>query len=185
MQEFVHRRRVPAARTKHWRVFYTSPRTEKKCEERLLASRLDVFLPKRIVVRQWKDRRMKVEEPLFQSYIFAHVDERERIRVLQVPGIVRCLAFGGALAALSDAEVEQLKIAQNDPERLVATGASLPVPGTPVTVEVGPLRGLRGEVVEHRGQTHVVIHIAALRQAVRVRIAAAWLRTADRPYYAV
>ena len=159
-----------------WRVFYTAPRAEKKCEGRLLQQQIDIFLPKRVVVRQWKDRKKKVVEPLFPNYLFAHVDEPGRLQVLRTPGIVRCVSFGGALASLSEEEIDQLKITQNDPARLLPVDFPLPLRGTRVTVTEGPLKGLRGEVVSHRGDTHLILHVPGIRQAVRVNVPAAWTR---------
>ena len=163
---------------RHWRVFYTFPRAEKKAEERLQELQIKVLLPKCVVVRQWKDRKKKVTEPLFRNYIFACVDELERLRVLQTQGIVRCVAFGQHLAEISEEEIEQLKIAQNDPRRL-ALGHWVPEIGKHVTVVEGPLRGLSGEVLEHRGQTYVIVRIYAIRQAVKINVPSAWLRASE------
>ena len=135
-----------------------------------------MYLPKNEVVRQWKDRKKKVIEPLFRNYIFAHVDEQERLAVLKTPGIVRCVSFGGALAEVDSREIEQLKIAQQDPARLRLVEGPLPGLGEPVTITEGPLRGLCGEVAEHRGQYHVILRITAIQQAVRVHVPAAWVR---------
>ena len=66
-----------------WRVFYTQARAEKKCEQRLVQRRVEVYLPTHKVVRQWKDRKKKVVEPLFRNYIFVRVDEQERLHVLR------------------------------------------------------------------------------------------------------
>ncbi|GIV59070.1 UpxY family transcription antiterminator [Rhodocaloribacter litoris] len=159
---------------KYWRVFYTAPRAEKKCEQRLQERRFEVFLPKRAVIRQWKDRKKKVIEPLFPNYLFAKVDEGERIRVLQTDGIVRCVSFGGRLAQMSEEEIENLRITQNDPLRLEPLHGPLPPRGTKVVVQEGPFRGLRGEVVSHRGETHVVLIVPTIRQAVRINIPAVW-----------
>ncbi len=161
---------------KPWRVFYTRPRAEKKCEERLREQHLEVFLPKYTAVRQWKDRKKKVTEPLFRNYVFAHVDDRERLRVLRTQGIVRCVSFGGRLAAVDPKEIEQLKILQRDPERLAATSYPRFQVGEHVAVTEGPMAGLRGEVTEHRGQQYVVVRVQAIRQAVRVHVPAQWIR---------
>ncbi len=158
-----------------WRVFYTRARAEKKCEERLGQRCIEVYLPKCEVVRQWKDRKKKVIEPLFRNYIFAHVDEQDRLRALKTPGIVRCISFGGTLAEVDQTEIEQLKIAQQDPARLRIVDSPLPTLGEVVTITEGPLRGLRGEVAEHRGQYHVILYVTAIRQAVRVHVPAAWV----------
>lgn len=160
---------------RQWRVFYTQSRAEKQCEGRLEKQHIDVFLPKCQVVRQWKDRKKKVIEPLFRNYIFAHVDEQDRLRVLKTKGIVRCVSFGKTPAIVDADEVEQLKIAQKDPARLRLVDAPLPPLGETVTITEGPLRGLKGEVAEHRGQYHVILRMTAIRQAVRINVPGAWL----------
>lgn len=161
-------------RPEPWRVFYTRPRAEKKCEERLRNCRIEVFLPQRTVVQQWKDRKQKVTQPLFQNYIFARVDEQERIAVLRSPGIVRCVAFGGRPASITEDEIERLRIMQTRPEWLEPVDVPLPSVGKKITVDTGPLRGLSGVVVEHRGTTHLVVQISSIKQAVKVIIPATY-----------
>jgi len=133
-------------------------------------------LPTRIAIRQWKDRKKKVVVPLFPNYLFAHVDERERLQVLQTSGIVRCVSFGGALAEVPPEEIENLRITQNDPGCLEPLTFPLPKEGTRVVIEEGPLRGLKGEVVSHRGQAHLVLTVPSIRQAVRLNVPAAWTK---------
>jgi transcription antitermination factor NusG len=160
-----------------WRVFYTRARAEKTCEQRLTDARIEVFLPKHTVVRQWSDRRRSVSQPLFQNYIFARVDERERIAVLRSPGIVRCVAFGGRPATVTQDEIDRLRIMQTRPEWLEPVEALLPGVGNDVTIDSGPLRGLSGVVVEHRGDTHLVVQIPSVKQAVKVILPAAYAQT--------
>ena len=168
-----------------WRVFYTFPRAEKKCEERLAKARIEVFLPQRSVVRQWKDRKKKVVEPLFRNYIFARVNERERLQVLRTQGVVQCVSFGGRLAGVSEEEVEQIRIAQKEGGRLsVVDYEPRPARGEVVSVVEGPLRGLRGEVVDYRGQTHLLVAIPAIRQALKISVPAAWVRSRPSRAYA-
>lgn len=159
-----------------WRVFYTFPRAEKKAEKRLDDGRIEVFLPKHTVVRQWSDRKKKVVEPLFRNYIFARVDEKERLRVLQTDGIVRCVSFQGTPAEVRDDEIEQIRRAiEHGGDFAVVDYVPRPDVGSKVVVTEGPLRGLKGEVREHRGQTNVLVAITAIRQALRVNVPAAWV----------
>lgn len=167
-----------------WRIFYTAPRAELKCEERLLEQAVDVFLPKIATIRKWKDRKKKVEEALFRSYIFANVDEKDRLYVLQTPGIVRCVAFGGKLAEMTTDEIEQLKITRKDPEQLALFGPWIPPVGKAVTVTEGPMQGLSGEVIQHRGQTHVIVRIETLKQAVKVNVPIEWVCETSQVYVA-
>ena len=161
-----------------WRVFYTRARAEKKCEERLDDRRINVLLPKRAVQRQWSDRTQRVVEPLFRNYIFAKVNEKERLRVLRTRGIVRCVTFRGEPARLREEEAEQLQRTQQAPGRLEAVDLR-PEIGTPVVVTDGPLQGLTGRVLEHRGRAHVFIRVESVQQSVKVEIAAGNLE--ERP----
>jgi transcription antitermination factor NusG len=163
-----------------WRVFYTRARAEKKCEDRLHDRRIEVLLPKRKVVRQWSDRKKEVIEPLFRNYIFAQVDEKDRLRVLQTPGIVRCVHFNGTPARLRETEVEQIQRTQKTPDRLSVVDLRPPV-GETVTITEGPLQGLSGEVREHRGQTYVLVRVETIRQAVKVQVPADWVETGGDP----
>lgn len=162
-----------------WRVFYTAARAEMKCERRLDEQSIEVFLPKYRTVRQWSDRKKWITEPLFRNYIFARVDEAERIQVLQTDGIVRCIAFAGRLASLSGEEVEQLKIAQRCPDKISHLETYRPKLGEHVEIKEGPLRGLKGEVVQHRGSTFIVLVVSAIRQAVRVEVPAHLVKRED------
>lgn len=159
-----------------WRVFYTRARAEKKCETRLQDRRIDVLVPKKKEVRQWSDRKKEVTVPLFRNYLFARVDEKDRLRVLRTKGIVRCVHFDGEPARLREETVEQIKTAQQAPERLSAADLRPPI-GETVTITDGPegLRGLTGEVREHRGQLHLIVRVKAIRQAMKVEVPADWV----------
>lgn len=162
-----------------WRVFYTFPRAEKKCEDRLKNKRIEVFLPTFTALRQWSDRKKKVVEPLFNNYIFAKVDERDRLRVLQTDGIVRCVSFDGKPAVVTEEEIDSIRRAvEYEGEFAVVDYVPRPDVGTKVIVTEGPMRGLRGEVREHRGQTHLLVSIAAIRQALRINVPAQWVQAA-------
>lgn len=156
---------------KYWRVFYTKARSEMKCETRLEEKGIDVFLPKMEEVHQWSDRKKRVTVPLFRSYIFANVDERDRLRTLQTDGITRCLMFGGRMAAMQEREIEQLKILQKNRDMLsIARYGMRPSIGEEVVIEDGPFEGLTGIVMDHRGRLELIVSIDTIRQAVRVRL---------------
>lgn len=157
-----------------WRVFYTRARAEKKCEERLEDRRIDVLVPKKKEIRQWSDRKKEVTVPLFRNYLFAQVDEKDRLRVLRTNGIVRCVHFDGEPARLREETVEQLKRTQQAPDRL-STVDLRPEIGETVTITEGPLKGLTGEVRQHRGQTYVLVRVEAIRQAVKAEVPADWV----------
>ena len=165
---------TPPPETAVWRVFYTRPRAEKKAAARLAAAGHDVFLPLRAALRQWSDRRQTVAVPLFPGYLFARVDERARLDVLQDEAVVKTVHFGGTLAAVPDREVALLKALAAAPDRIeaVARGA-FPV-GAEVYVARGPLAGVHGRVVGHPRDRYLLVEVPSVQQAVRVHLPTDW-----------
>jgi len=94
---------------KKWLVIYTRPRAEKQVNERLIEEGFETFLPLHKVIRQWSDRKKKVEIPLFSSYIFIYTREREREKILNVFGVVRFIFYLGKPAVVREIEIENIK----------------------------------------------------------------------------
>jgi transcription antitermination factor NusG len=92
-----------------WFVLYTQPRSEKKVVDRLEKIGLTVYCPMTIQVRQWSDRKKKVEVPLLNSYVFVHLAEADRNLVFEVPGVVRYLFWLGQPAVVRDHEIKTLQ----------------------------------------------------------------------------
>ena len=92
-----------------WFVLYTQPRNEKKVAERLEKAGITAYCPMTIQVRQWSDRKKKVEVPLLNSYVFVHLPEANRNLVFEIPGIVRYLFWLGEPAVVRDEEIKTLQ----------------------------------------------------------------------------
>jgi len=58
------------------------------------------FLPLYSSVRRWTDRRVSLELPLFPGYVFVRLPLRDRLRVVQIPSVVRLVGFNGLPTAL-------------------------------------------------------------------------------------
>src|SRR5256886_5981536 len=57
------------------------------CSSDLLEqSSVESFLPLYEECRRWKDRRMRLQLPLFPGYVFVHLALRDRLKVLRIPG---------------------------------------------------------------------------------------------------
>ena len=74
-----------------WYALYTRPRHEKTVYERLSEKEFDTYLPLVKRVSQWKDRKKKIEEPLFKSYLFCNFEYKYRFDVLETNGIVKII----------------------------------------------------------------------------------------------
>ncbi len=153
---------------RHWYAIYTRPRFEKKVYKELEQKKLEALLPLRTISKVWSDRVKKVEEPLFPSYVFVHVDKSERFLALQTSGVVRMVSFGGEPVRIPSQQIEAvMRILQlgydPEPHQYLRQGDA-------VEVVVGPLKGIRGYFVEERGKTRLAIAVDAIQQAMAVEV---------------
>lgn len=158
--------------TKRWCVLYTKPRSEFKALEQLEESNIEVYLPTITITRQWKDRKKKVVEALFKSYIFIYADETERYIALAKDAVVKTIFFNGKPAVVSQKEIDNLKKMLASPERLEVFNGI--VKGSIVKIEAGPFKGIEG-VVESisKDESTLSISVQMLNRTVTTIIPAA------------
>lgn len=92
-----------------WHVLYTAPRAEKRVNQQLAELGIQTFLPLQFVIRQWADRKKRVEVPLFSSYIFVRNSEREYYSIVQTPGVVRFVYHCGRPAVIRSDEIDRIR----------------------------------------------------------------------------
>ena len=97
------------AHPKNWFVVYTNPRAEKKVAERLRKLGIEVYCPLLKTMRQWSDRKKKVDIPLFTSYLFVHLEDGDRNRVFMADGVVRYLYWLGKPAIVRQSEIDTIR----------------------------------------------------------------------------
>ncbi|MEK0441342.1 MAG: hypothetical protein RL403_320 [Bacteroidota bacterium] len=148
---------------------YTTSRAEKKVAERLVEAGVEVFLPMVEVLRQWSDRKKKVQKALFNGYVFVKTDRNNLWNCLQIPGAVKFVNFSGEPATIRDEDVEMI-------QRLVATGVSIETdgseisPGEKVKVIGGSLEDMVGECIEKGNKDYFLIRIPGIYQNLLVSI---------------
>lgn len=143
----------------------------------MIRKRHQVYLPLVETIRQWSDRKKKVELPLFPSYVFARISEAERFSVLNSNGVVRFVSFSGEPARIPDKDLQSVRrLLETCPE---VTAEQYLKNGDRVRVIVGPLRDLEGFVLDTRRSKKLVIQIDAIRQAVAVEIPPGYVEKID------
>lgn len=152
----------------HWYAAYTSANHEKRVAEQLAVRGVEHFLPLYSSPRRWKDRRVTIERPLFPGYVFVHMALRDRLRVVQVPGVAWLVEFNGKPAALPREEMEKLMGGLEnglhaEPHPYLAVGRH-------VRIKDGPLAGLEGTVRRCKGKWRVVLSLDLILRSVSVDI---------------
>jgi len=151
-----------------WYAIYTRPRHEKKVFALLEEKMQEVFLPLVIQVRLWKDRKKKVEVPLFNSYLFARFDYKNRFDLLQTKGIVKIVNFRGTPAVVPDWQIESLKKMLDNPKKMRLENYMRT--GQEVEVIEGAFKGMRGAVKTIKGTEQLLVTIEGVMQTVSVEI---------------
>ncbi len=157
----------------HWLVIHTKPRYEKKVAASLERKGFEVYLPLKKVVRQWSDRRKKVQEPLFKSYIFIHVDEANRQAALVTEGVVRYLYWCGAPAVVRDHEIDAIREFLGETEYLDEDKLEF-LPGSEIEIKWGAFRGEKGECLARQGD-HLILLIESLGQVIKAEVPVRYL----------
>jgi len=151
-----------------WYVAHTSANHEKRVTQQLLERSVEHFLPLYDSVRRWKDRRMKLQVPLFPGYVFVRLPLRDRLKVLQIPGVARLISFNGQPAALPDNEIEALRAG------LAAQLRAEPHPyltvGRRVRVRRGPLEGVEGILIRKKNAYRVVLSLDVIMRSASVEV---------------
>ena len=146
---------------RHWHVAYTAPRAEKRVSDRLSEQGINHYLPVKKSLKQWSDRRKWVEEPLFPSYIFVQVDQKEYFDAINTDGMVCYIRFEGKAAMVREQTMSDIR-------RIAEAGLmaelvdEMPQPGTRYSINAGPLKGISGKVVRLKGKTHFVLEVEEL-----------------------
>lgn len=151
-----------------WYAAQTCSRHEKKAAEHLAQRGIETFLPLYVTQRRWADRRARVELPLFPGYLFVHIPLVERLKVLQLPGVVRLVSTRGRAVPLPASEVEALR------QGLNAGGRAEPHPflkvGRRIRVVSGPFTGISGVLMRKKDSLRVVVSLEIIMRSVAVEV---------------
>lgn len=165
--------------TYHWYAVYTQSRNEKAVYSDLLEDGYEAYLPMRKVRRQWSDRVKFIDEPLFRSYVFVRVSQKEYYQVLQHRAILRYVSFGGRPSIIPDRQIEAVK-------RLMEEGLDFEItnehfrPGQVVEITAGPMTGCQGEVIRHAGKNGLLLRIGNIGYSLIIQIPATYLQNLSR-----
>ena len=154
-----------------WYALHTRSRFEQKVYEGLCGKSLDAFLPRIQVMSRRKDRRKKIFVPMLPGYVFvrSELHPDEHLQILKTVGVVRMVGFRGRAVPANEEEIASLMILDGT-DRTVQNRAYMKK-GDRIIITEGPLKGLTGFYLHHKGQTDkVVVSIELLRRSLEVEI---------------
>ena len=139
--------------------------------EQLEQKHIEAFLPTVTRWSRWKDRKKKIDWPLFPGYCFARFNPRERLPILKCAGVVNIVSFEGEPAPIPEHEIDGIR-------RLVESDLAYdPCPlireGMMVEVDARPVEGRRRPSVRKSDKARLVLSVDLIGQAVSVEVDAA------------
>ncbi len=152
-----------------WYAIQTHFRHEKQVRDRLLAIGFELLLPLSKQYRQWSDRKVWMNLPLFAGYCFAKLVLDNSLAVLRTPGVIRLVGTPKP----EPIPVEEISAIQQacSVNRIIEPCDYL-TEGSWVEVIRGPLTGLRGQLVRKSNHHAIVIRTHLIQQAALVHIEA-------------
>ena len=151
-----------------WYATHMRANHEKQVAEQLAYRSVEHYLPLYQSVRRWKDRKVRLELPLFPGYIFVRLALRDRLQVLQIPGVVRLVGFDGTPTSLPEAEIETLRTS------LMSGVRAEPHPyltvGRRVRIVSGAFQGQEGILSRKKNCVRVVISLDLIMRSMSVEI---------------
>jgi transcription antitermination factor NusG len=152
----------------NWYVLHTRSRHEKRVAERIASQSMEIFLPLHRSRSIWKNGvHAEIDEPLFPCYLFARGSIYDRIRLLQLPGVLGFAASSTRPTVIADEDILALRVAT---EGLKAEPHPYLACGDPVRIATGPLAGLKGILTRRKHEYRVVLSIQAIMRSVVVEV---------------
>ena len=161
---------MEASKQLNWYVGYTYPKAEKKVQRKVTDIGVESFLPMSQVVRQWSDRKKKLEMPVFPNYIFIHATAHERHQTLNIRELVRFVSFEGNPVTISDEEIESIKTVLSMNAEI--SNERFHKMGTKVEITSGEFAGATGILLRKEGKQRLLVQLEALQQAFSVSLQA-------------
>jgi transcription antitermination factor NusG len=161
-------REVEAFVQPSWYAAYTRANHERRVADQLAERGVNHFLPQYESVRKWKDRKVRLQMPLFPGYVFVHLALQNRLNVLQVPGVACLVGFAGRPVAVP--EEEFTKIRGFLKQGLCAEPHPYLKEGRRVRVRRGPLEGMEGIVLRRKNGCRLVISLELIQRAMAVDV---------------
>ena len=158
-----------------WHVLHVKPRCEKKASAHCERHGFEHYLPLRRETKIYQRRRVTVDKPVFNGYLFVRCDAASRGDVLRSHAVLAILDVEDQ--ARFERELEQVRQALTiDPtlgvERVLK-------PGRRVRITTGPFMGLEGVVRTVRGAARVLLAVEMIGQAIVVNAETALLEPLD------
>jgi transcriptional antiterminator NusG len=157
-----------------WFAVWTRSRHEQSVRGQLEQKAIESFLPTVSRWSRWKDRKKRIDWPLFPGYCFARFEARARLDVLKCAGVVSIVSIDGEPAPIPERDIAGIR--QLVESELAYDPCPLIHEGDMVEVKHGPLKGVVGRLVRKNDKARLLLSVDLIGQAVSAEVDAADVR---------
>ena len=153
------------AQAKYWVAALVKMNTEKKVSDMLSKLGYHHYLPTQTVIRQWSDRKKKIERVVIPMVIFILVDKKEENNLRKHSFVYKFISYPGQreAAIIPSEQIEKLKFMLDHADSAVEFSENVYEIGDEVEIVRGPLKGLYGELCyAEKGKPMVGIYLNLL-----------------------
>jgi transcriptional antiterminator RfaH len=150
----------------NWYVVYTKPKWEKKTASKLNEIGVKAYCPLISKVSQWTDRKKTIQVPLFNSYIFVQIEEKDKNLIFSISGVVRYLFWLGKPAIVRDSEIDAIQNWLSSP-LIFDLSVEKWQKGDKITLESGPFK-TQSAVVQEVKHNHYLLILESLGCVLKV-----------------
>lgn len=158
----------------NWHVVYTRPNAERKVASQITNMGIESYLPLYKVVKQWSDRKKKLELPLFPNYVFIRVDKVKRFDIFSIKEIVKFVTFESRPAVVPEAQLNKIKHLIERGEDMQS--ANFFEDGMKIKIKEGSFAGLEGVIVKKNNMLRLLIKVEPMMQAFSINISSHFLK---------
>src|SRR5712664_476191 len=134
-----------------WYAAYTRANHERRVADQLAERSVENLLPEYESVRKWKDRKVRLQMPLFPGYVFVHLALQNSLQVVQVPGVACLVRFAGRPVAVPEEEFAKIRGFLNKGFR--AEPHPYLQAGRRARVRSGPFEGMEGIIARRKNRS--------------------------------
>jgi transcription antitermination factor NusG len=154
----------------YWYAVYTRSKAERKVLAELERLGVIAYLPLVTRIKLWSDRKKKVIEPLFRSYLFVLSYESDHFKVVQTEGVLKIVGFGKKPVKIPDQQIEAIRFYVNDLTHEEEVGPENLNIGQLVRVKHGPMEGLIGRLIRNKNKFRLIVMIEAVGKSITINI---------------
>lgn len=153
----------------NWYAIYVNVKHEKKVAQKLQEQHIEAYSPVVKKLQQWSDRKKWIEFPMLSGYVFVNINIVEKEKVLHCPGVFAFIKFNGKEAKIRDSEITILKSIEASGYDVTQESTDLKLLDE-VEITQGPLKGLKGTIVQLQNLKYVQIQLESLHQSITIKL---------------